>query len=178
MERNQRTRDEGETTKPAENESAIDLEKTIDVDEASQDSQEENGSVIIQDEITEGRQNAAGNYNKKNKKTNSHKEVQHQNTQRSLKPIVIIGDSIIKHINPKKLSRRPVRKFIYPGKTCEEIAECIDSININDDPSQVITHCGTNNLTTDRAECVFLKLKTWSVKLKQYFQIPALDYQV
>jgi hypothetical protein len=38
MERNQRTRDEGETTKPAENESAIDLEKTIDVDEASQDS--------------------------------------------------------------------------------------------------------------------------------------------
>jgi hypothetical protein len=87
---------------PAENESAIDLEKTIDVDEASHDStqnsQQENGSVIIQDEIIEGRQSAAGNYNKKNKKTNSHKEVQQQNTQRSLKPIVIIGDSIIKHI--------------------------------------------------------------------------------
>jgi hypothetical protein len=32
MERNQRTRDEGETTKPAENEGAIDLEKPIDVD--------------------------------------------------------------------------------------------------------------------------------------------------
>ena len=84
--------------------------KTIDVDEALQDStqnsQQENGSVIIQDEIIEGRQSTAGNYSKKNKKTNSHKEVQHKNTQRSLKPIVIIGDSIIKHINPKKLSRR------------------------------------------------------------------------
>ncbi len=92
---------------------------------------------------------------KKNKKTNSHREAQHQNIQRSLKPIVIIGDSIIKHINPKKLSRRPVSKFTYPGKTCEEIAERIDSINVSDDPSQVIIHCGTNNLTTDQAEvCV------------------------
>ena len=106
MERNQRTRDEGETTKPAENGTAIDLKKTINVDEASQDStqnsQQENESVIIQDEIIEGNQSAAGNYNKKNKKTNSHKEAQHQNTQRSLKPIVIIGDSIIKHILTRK----------------------------------------------------------------------------
>ena len=74
MERNQRTRDEGETTKPAENGSAIDLKKTINVDEASQDStqnsQQENKSVIIQDEIIEGNQSAAGNYKKKNKKTN------------------------------------------------------------------------------------------------------------
>ena len=135
MEINRRTRDEGETTKPAENGSAIDLKKTINVDEASQDStqnsQQENESVIIQDEIIEGNQSAAGNYNKKNKKTNSHKEAQHQNTQRSLKPIVIIGDSIIKHINPKKLSRRPVSKFTYPGKTCEEIAERIDSTNVS-----------------------------------------------
>ena len=173
MEINQRTRDEGETTKPAENESTIDLEKTIDVDEASHDStqnsQQENGSVIIQDEIIEGRQNAAGNYSKKNKETNSHKEVQQQNTQRSLKPIVIIGDSIIKHINPKKLSRRPVRKFTYPGKTCEEIAECIDSIIVNDDPSQVIIHCGTNNLTTDQAEVCVDKIKNLVGKVKTKF---------
>ncbi len=88
MERNQRTRDEEETTKPAENGSAIDLKKTINVDEASQDStqnsQQENESVIIQDEIIDeiidGNKSAAGNYNKKNKKTNSHKEAQHQNT--------------------------------------------------------------------------------------------------
>jgi hypothetical protein len=52
------------------------LEKTIDVYEASQDSthnnQQENGSVIIQDEIIEGRLSAAGNDNKKNKKKQIH----------------------------------------------------------------------------------------------------------
>jgi hypothetical protein len=52
-----------------------------------------------------------------------------------------------------------VRKFTYPGKTCEEIAECIDSINVNDDPSQVIIHCGTNNLMTDQAEACVDKIK-------------------
>jgi hypothetical protein len=56
-ERNRRTSDEGETTN-SENESAIDLEKTKDVDEASQDSiqnsRQENVSVIFQDEIIEG----------------------------------------------------------------------------------------------------------------------------
>ena len=30
------------------------------------------------------------------------------------KPIVIIGDSIIKNIDPRRLSKRPVRKFTYP----------------------------------------------------------------
>ena len=71
-ERNQRTSDEGETTK-SENERANDLEKTIDVDEALQDfiqnSQQENESVIIQEEIIEGSQRVARSYNKiKNKK--------------------------------------------------------------------------------------------------------------
>ena len=82
--------------------------------------------------------------------------------------MVIIGDSISKHINPKKLSRRPVRKFTYPGKTCEEIAECIDSIIVNDDPSQVI-HCGTNNLTTDQAEVCVDKIKNLVAKVKTKF---------
>ena len=68
--------------------------------------------------------------------------------------------------NPKKLSRRPVRKFTYPGKTCEEIAECIDSIIVNDDPSQFIIHCGTNNLTTDQAEVRVDKIKNLVGKVK------------
>jgi len=33
------------------------------------------------------------------------------------KPVVLIGDSMIKHIEPKKLSRKPVNKHTYPGKT-------------------------------------------------------------
>jgi hypothetical protein len=62
-----------------------------------------------------------------------------------------------------------VRKFTYPGKTCEEIAECIDSIIVNDDPSQVIIHCGTNNLTTDQAEVCVDKIKNLVGKVKTKF---------
>jgi sialic acid synthase SpsE len=62
-----------------------------------------------------------------------------------------------------------VRKFTYPGKTCEEIAECIDSIFVNDDPSQVIIHCGTNNLTTDQAEVCVDKIKNLVGKVKTKF---------
>ena len=32
------------------------------------------------------------------------------------KPIVIIGDSIIKNIDPRRLSKKPVRKFTYPAR--------------------------------------------------------------
>ena len=35
--------------------------------------------------------------------------------------ILFIGDSIIKHINPRKLSRRKVDKRTFPGKSTEEI---------------------------------------------------------
>jgi 3-oxoacyl-ACP reductase-like protein len=65
-------------------------------------------------------------------------------------------------------------------RTCEEITECIDSINVNDDPSQVIIHCGINNLTTDQVEVYVDKLKNLvgKVIIKQNFQIPALEYQV
>jgi hypothetical protein len=62
-----------------------------------------------------------------------------------------------------------VRKFTYPSKTCEEIAECIDSINVNDDPSQVIIHCGTNNLTADQAEVCVDKIKNLVGKVKTKF---------
>ena len=74
------------------------------------------------------------------------------------KSILVIGDSIIKHIDPNKLSRRAVRKFIYRGKTCEEISEAIDDIQTTTDPSHIIIHCGTNNLPTDTAEVCATKI--------------------
>ena len=60
--------------------------------------------------------------------------------------IVLIGDSVIKHIDPKKLSQRHVHKFSYPGKTTGEIAEAVDNIAVASDPSHIIIHTGTNNL--------------------------------
>lgn len=59
---------------------------------------------------------------------------------------MLIGDSIIKHIDPKKLSQRRVHKFSNAGKTAGEIAEVFDSIAVSSDLSHVIIHTGTNNL--------------------------------
>ena len=42
--------------------------------------------------------------------------------------IVIIGDSIIKHIIPKKISSRNVTKITFPGKTADEISNQLDQI--------------------------------------------------
>ena len=70
----------------------------------------------------------------------------------NLKPIVLIGDSIIKHIDPVKLSKKYVHKATFPGYTAEQIADSLESITIQH-PSHVIIHAGTNNLTsTDTAE--------------------------
>jgi hypothetical protein len=35
--------------------------------------------------------------------------------------IIVIGDSIIKNIQPRKLSRKNVHKYTFPEKTAKEI---------------------------------------------------------
>ena len=60
-----------------------------------------------------------------------------------LKSILVIGDSIIKHIDPNRLSRREVRKFTYRGKTCKEISDVIDHIQTTTDPSHIAEVCNT-----------------------------------
>jgi hypothetical protein len=51
----------------------------------------------------------------------------------------LVAKSIIKHIEPNKLSRRTVHKFTYRGKTSEEISEAIDNTQTKIDPSHVIS---------------------------------------
>ena len=72
------------------------------------------------------------------------------------RPVVIIGDSVIKHIDPKKLSQRPVRKFPHPGKTTDEMAEAVGNITVTTDPSHVIIHAGTNNKSLLRNLLVYI----------------------
>ena len=43
-------------------------------------------------------------------------------------PILIIGDSIIKHIDPKKISRKKIIKRTFPGKTAEQIKSEVESM--------------------------------------------------
>jgi hypothetical protein len=45
--------------------------------------------------------------------------------------IVLTGDSIIKHIDPKKLAKRKVSKYTYPGKSAEDIEAELRTIKFN-----------------------------------------------
>lgn len=68
--------------------------------------------------------------------------------------ILLIGDSMIKNIDPHKLSKNSVRKLTFPGKRAEEMANDVQTAHINCFPTEVIIHAGTNNLITDSSkEC-------------------------
>ena len=85
------------------------------------------------------------------------------------RPIVLIGDSVIKHIDPKKLSQRHVYKFSYLGKTTDEIAEAVDNIAVPSDPSHAIIHTGTNNLPSESAESCIADIKSLVSRVKNKF---------
>ena len=52
-----------------------------------------------------------------------------EKSQEAKQSLVIIGDSIVKHIIPTKLSKKKVHKFTYPGKN--KLASEINSIQSN-----------------------------------------------
>ena len=84
--------------------------------------------------------------------------------------VIIIGDSIIKNIDPKKLSKKRVHKCSYPGKTTEQISHEITNLKINTSPSHVIIHAGTNNLvTTDSPNSCAIKIEKLATKIQQKF---------
>ena len=82
---------------------------------------------------------------------------------------MLIGDSMIKHIDPKKLLQCHVHKFSYPGKTTGEIAEAVDNIAIASDPSHVIIHTGTNNLPAESVNSWVADIKSLVLKVKNKF---------
>ncbi|CAB4036355.1 Hypothetical predicted protein [Paramuricea clavata] len=56
--------------------------------------------------------------NEINQNLNGHRQKENQSEN---KPnIAIVGDSMIKNINPRKLSRKRVNKFTFPGKRAED----------------------------------------------------------
>ena len=63
--------------------------------------------------------------------------------------ILIIGDSIIKHIDPRKISKRRVIKRTFPGKTANDIKAEIKSIKVDSPHSHIIVHAGTNDIPVD-----------------------------
>ena len=83
--------------------------------------------------------------------------------------IVIIGDSIIKNVNPVKLSKRRVQKYTYPGKTTPEINNELTKINIQLPPSHVIVHTGTNDVPVETTEKCVSNMEELIMLVKQKF---------
>ena len=83
--------------------------------------------------------------------------------------IIVIGDSIIKNIQPRKLSRKKVHKYTFPGKTADEIEKEINFDSLKAIPSHVIVHAGTNNLPLESATECAQKIKKLAAKVKSQF---------
>lgn len=94
---------------------------------------------------------------------------QKENHSEDKPTIVIIGDSMVKNINPRKLSRRRVNKFTFPGKRAEEITSEVKNINVQPQPAHVIIHAGTNNLPTDTSEECIKNIKGLCSSVKERF---------
>lgn len=84
--------------------------------------------------------------------------------------ILLIGDSMIKGINPHKLSKSSVRKLTYPGKRAEEIANEVLSAHLHSRPTEVILQAGTNNLITDSSKECFDNIQVLSSRIKSKFK--------
>ena len=83
--------------------------------------------------------------------------------------IILIGDSIIKHIEPRKLTKKKVNKYTYPGKTSEDIEAELGTIKNNSTPSHVIIHAGTNDIPVESAEVCAKKIESLVLKTKSKF---------
>jgi hypothetical protein len=86
-----------------------------------------------------------------------------------MKDVLIIGDSMIKHIDPKKLSKKVVQKRSFPGKKIEEIHNEIDNIYMDAETSHVIIHAGTNNLPSESVDSCVSKTQKLALKSRRKF---------
>ena len=83
--------------------------------------------------------------------------------------VVLVGDSMIKYVDPKKLSKKKVYKYTYPGETAESISAKMSTLNVQIQPSHVIIHVGTNNIPIDSTEDCALKIGNLATTLKEKF---------
>ena len=111
--------------------------------------------------------NVHAEINEINQNLNGHRQKENQSEN---KPnIAIVGDSMIKNINPRKLSRKRVNKFTFPGKRAKEIASEVKNINVQLHPTHVIIHAGTNNLPTDTGDQCIKNIKGLCSSIKEKF---------
>ena len=91
----------------------------------------------------------------------------HGSNQATKQYTLTIGDSMIKHINPRKLSKSLVRKSNFPGKRA--ILEINRIKSTSSSPSKVIIHAGTNNLPTDSSKQCSDNIKNLCIAIQNKF---------
>ena len=84
---------------------------------------------------------------------------------------------MIKHGDPKKLSKKKVYKYTYSGETAKSITTKVSTLNLQIYPSHVIIHAGTNNIPIDSPEDWSQEFGNHYANLKQKFPMSRLLYQ-
>ena len=79
------------------------------------------------------------------------------------------GDSMIKNIIPRKISKRQIIKRTFPGKTAEEIKPGSNTISPETAPSHIIIHASTNNLPTNSVRETVKHIEELANCVKQRF---------
>ncbi len=84
-------------------------------------------------------------------------------------PILIIGDSIIKNIDPRKISKRRVIKRTFPGKTAIEIKAEVKTIKVDSPPSHILVHAETNDIPVDSDNNCIKNMRSLALSIKERF---------
>ena len=88
----------------------------------------------------------------------------------TVKPCVfMVGDSMIKHVDPKKICKKKVYKYTFPVQAAESISAKMSTLNAQIQPSHVIIHVGTNNIPIYSTEDCALKIGNLAPNLKEKF---------
>ncbi len=156
--------DEGENKIPGqleqehnhENSKANNTQSTHDLGEKFEQNANHDQSVeLLPPQIKTPRQT----FNKVNNQRANNTLNNQGQTSTSDSPIVIIGVSIRKNINPKKIFKKQVVKRTFPGKNAEDIKSETKSIPTSSTPSHIIIHARKTTFRQIQHENVLKTLK-------------------
>ena len=102
-----------------------------------------------------------------NRQQNS--KYEHRHNHKIGSGVIVIADSLIKNIQPRKLTKKKVHKYTFPGKTVDEIEDEINLDSHKTIPSHVIIHAGTNKLPTESPTVCASKIERVAAKVKNQF---------
>ena len=74
--------------------------------------------------------------------------------------VLIVGDSMVKDINPSRLSRRPVKCKTFRGARIGEVCDIVYEQAIQQNAEEVILHLGSNDVTSHDADEIVAKLES------------------